>query len=224
MLITACHSNSNRTSATTTDSVKKTDSVNIKAPATDSGKLVWHLDSLSKIKFPYELEANGRTGPNIDLSEFKNSKSFFCIRYKPIPTLVGGGTIDMDVENGISEYYDATFDLVDTPSYRSEWALIARTPKFVVIRLYGDEKLVTLNYQFKVIDAITAAARQGNNHWTSERTATINQDLTIVLHHQYSVQTDAQYHMETSDEGDQYWYIDVNGYFRKQHTKRHKRI
>jgi hypothetical protein len=40
-------------------------------PVTDSAKLMKHLDSLPKIKFPYKSEFYNRSFSKIDLSDFK---------------------------------------------------------------------------------------------------------------------------------------------------------
>lgn len=173
---------------------------------TDSSRLRLHLDSLPKIKFPYESSGNNAQS-SIDLSEFKN-KQLFNVPYKRMPRAVGGGFVDEN-EN------DTTFNLVDT-NYKAQWNLVAKTPKFVVVKVCDNpSKMVTLTYNLKMIDAITFATSQGNNHWTAQRFSTINQDLNIVLYHQYRVQVDDKdnFHYQTEHEK---WFIDKKGYFKKR--------
>lgn len=173
---------------------------------TDSSRLRLHLDSLPKIKFPYESSGNNAQF-NIDLSEFKN-KQLFNVPYKRIPRQVGGGFVDDDED-------DTTFNLVDT-NYKAQWNLVAKTPKFVVVNVYDNpSKMVTLTYDLKIIDAITFSAWQGNNHWTAQRFSTINQDLNIVLYHQYRVQVDEKDNFQYETEHEK-WFIDKKGYFKKR--------
>jgi len=145
---------------------------------TDSVLLLTHLDSLPKINFPFLSEFYNRSFPTvIDLSTFKNRK-FFNLPFTRLPRSTETGSIDQE-EN------DTTFNLTDN-NYKAKWNLIAKTPKFIVIEVYtGCAFLVTLTYDFKLIDAIRTgyADPAGNVHWHADRHSIINKDLTIILQH-----------------------------------------
>lgn len=211
--ITACTQSGNKNTRVKKDSLSTNKPLpKAVAPVTDSAKLMHHLDSLPPVKFPFLSEWYNRTFPVINLSEFK-SKKLFNVKLKLIPTQAGGGAIDYNET-------DTTFNLTDS-SYKAQWNLIAKTPRFMVVEVYGDGvQLVTLTYQLKVIDAINSAAAQGNNHWNANRQSVIRKNLTIVLQHEYSVQIDDENHFDTETEDELYWFIDKNGYFREKVKKR----
>jgi hypothetical protein len=211
--ITACKQPGSKNARVKKDSLSTNrPSFKAVAPVTDSAKLMRHLDSLPPVKFPFLSEWYNRTFPVINLSEFK-SKKLFNVKLKLIPTEAGGGAIDFNEA-------DTTFNLTDS-NYKAQWNLIAKTPRFMVVEVYGDGvQLVTLTYQLKVIDAINSAAAQGNNHWNANRQSVISKNLTIVLQHEYSVQVDDENHFETETEDKLYWFIDKNGYFREKGKKR----
>ena len=177
----------------------------------DSIALLKHLDSIPKINFPYNsTTSNGFT--TINLSEFKNKK-LFDIPYKRIPTIIGGGGINMDET-------DSTFNLTDK-NFIAEWNLIKKTQKFLVIEVkFNYVKLVTMDYNLNVIDAIESGASDpsSNVHFSAERVSIINNDLTIDLVHTYSVQTDEKYNYNTETQ-EENWFIDKNGFFRKSKQK-----
>ncbi len=193
--------------------IKKDSVVKKVYPQTDSGQLMLHLDSLPKEVFPYECSGQYSELPAVNLSAFKNKK-LFHIPFKLIPTELGGGSID--------EYQDSTFNLVDSVTYKARWNLIATTPKYVVIddRDYGI--LATLSYNFEVIDAIHTSAGAGNKSWQIGRTTTIKKNLTMVLHHSWSVQTDAEGHFDYEN-AEEHWFIDRQGNILKQALRRHTR-
>jgi hypothetical protein len=207
-IITACrHSEKNSGTRTV-----KNDSANVKAPVplTDSIKLLRHLDSLPKIKFPFKSEAYNVHFDSMNLSEFKNKK-LFKIPVKLIPTVIGSGGID---DHGA----DSTFNLVEK-NYKGAWDLIEKKPTFIVVEInsiyFQGVKLVTLTYDLHVIDAINIAAADPLGHypWFADRHAIINKDLTILLQHEYIMnETDNDAETETSEEK---WYIDETGHFRK---------
>lgn len=180
---------------------------------TNSAKLIKHLDSLPKIKFPYESEWYNRSFPTIDISDFKNKK-LFKIRYKLIETQIGGGLLDDD-------RIDSTFNLADTISYKAGWNLIEKTPQFVVIEVNDGVKLVTLTYNLKVIDAINSAVADpsGNSHFNANRHSTIYKNLKIVLHHEYSVQVDERGNFEKEEDSEK-WFIDKMGHFQKNKNQK----
>ena len=171
-------------------------------PTTDSGRLILHLDSLPKIKFPFKSEWYNRTFPTVCISEFKNKK-LFNLPLKLIPTQIG---LDDDEA-------DSTFNLVDT-TYRGKWNLIIKKPNFIVLEV--ENHLVTMAYDLKVIDAINSAGAQGNNHWNVERFSTIYKNLKIVIHNEYIVQVDEAGNFETQAKWNEKWFIDKNGHFKKK--------
>ncbi|SDE33939.1 hypothetical protein SAMN05216464_105274 [Mucilaginibacter pineti] len=211
--ITACTQPDNKNAGVKKDSLGANKPLpKAPAPVTDSAKLMHHLDSLPPVKFPYLSEWYNRTFPVIDLSEFK-VKKLFDVKLKLIPTQAGGGAIDYNEA-------DTTFNLTDS-NYKAQWNLIAKTPRFMVVEVYGDGvQLVTLTYKLKVIDAINSAAAQGNNHWNANRQSVISKNLTIVLQHEYSVQVDDENHFDTETEEEQHWFINKNGYFREKINRR----
>ncbi|MES2277553.1 MAG: hypothetical protein V4592_16130 [Bacteroidota bacterium] len=191
-------------------------------PLTDSGQLMRHLDSLPKPSFPYQSEGgSNQPSVTISLAAFKNKK-LFNISLKLIPTELGAGFLDhfedRKDDGTLPDSIVVTFNLADTVTYRTEGVLVATTSKFVVI----DGILVTLSYNVGVIDAIHTQTGAGNNHWQIFRTATIYKDLTMVLHHSWSVETERRGHFEYENE-DEHWYIDENGHIRKQHVRHLKK-
>lgn len=222
----------------TSKTIKK-DSINIKAykplnikkdpiakkiyPLTDSGQLMLHLDSLLKAEFPYESEGGSPSGSaTIDLSALKN-KNLFNIPLKLIPRQIGAGSLDhggdLDDAGILTDSIRETFNLMDTITYKTTGILVAATPKFVVIDLEGI--LVTLSYHAHVIDAIHSSTSEGNNHWHVERNTTIKKDLTMILHHWFSVQTDEAGHYDYENEYEN-WFIDDGGHIKKQKSRRTK--
>lgn len=183
----------------------KNDSVTkkISVPLTDSSKLMAHLDSLPKIRFPYgEGGQDQKNSPVLNLSEFKDKK-LFNIPLTRILTKVGGGILDDD-------RVDSTFNLTDQ-SFKANWELIARTPKFFVIEIDGIV-LATLTYNLKVIDAIKTETHDpaNNNHFNADRYSTIDKDLTIVLHHKWYM---AGEEGDESEKEDEDWFINKDGRF-----------
>lgn len=206
-IITACKQPSSKT----VKNVTKKDSTKVLATLagqslTDSGKLLLHIDSLPKIKFPFESNWGDSGYPTIDLSIFK-SKKLFNLPIKLIPTQAGGGLLD-------DELVDSTFDLTDA-SYRAHWYLIAKTPKFIVIEVENGV-LATITYNLKLIEAIHSAIAdpRSNSHFNAERHSTINKDLTILFHHDYGVEDDKG-HYDTSTEAD-LWFINKTGHFKEK--------
>jgi len=204
--------------------IKKDRIVRKEYPLTDSGQLMRHLDSLPKSSFPYQSEG-GISEPSvtINLSAFKNKK-LFNIPLKLIPVQLGAGFLDsaeyMNDNGTLPDSITARFNLADTITYKMEGVLVAATPKFVVVDLDGI--LVTLSYQVEVIDAINAQTGEGNNHWQIRRTTTINKDLTVILHHSWSGETERRGHFEYENE-DENWFIDDNGHIRRQYLTHKKR-
>ena len=177
----------------------KKDRVTVEAPIpiTDSIKLLKHIDSLPKIKFPFKSEAYNRRFDSVNLSEFKNKK-LLKIRVRLIPTGIGGGGID---DHGV----DSTFNLVEK-NYKGAWNLIEKRPKFIAVEIesayFSGVKLVTLSYHLDVIDAIDVAIADPSSHypWFADRHAIINKDLTILLQHEYVMnETDSDAEKETSE-------------------------
>ena len=177
-------------------------------PLTDSVRLLKHLDSLPPIKFPFGSEAYNRNFNSINLSEFKGKK-LFKLKFTRIPTTIGSGGLDDD-------RIDSTFNLTDI-QYKAQWNLIKKTPKFVVVEVNSEgAMLVTLNYHLEVIDAIiTGIADPGGHYpWFASRHSVINNNLTILLQHEYTMnETEDSVDKEKSEEK---WFIDKTGHFRKK--------
>ncbi len=210
LLLISCN---HKSSQTNIQIIKKDTDVNIAVkllPTTDSGKLMLHLDSLPKIKFPFKSEAYNREFDSIDLSEFKNKK-LFNLSFTRIPTTIGGGGLD-------DERVDSTFNLVEK-NYKGAWNLIVKKPKFIVVEIqsiyFNGVKLVTLTYNLEVIDAINIAIADPSGHypWFADRHSIINQNLTLILQHEYIMnETENSAETETSHEK---WFIDKTGHFKK---------
>jgi hypothetical protein len=183
-------------------------STNVKTQSTDSVLLLKHLDSLSKINFPFKSEFNNREFLTvIDLHEFKNKK-LFNLPFKRIEREAGGGLIDYNTK-------DSTFNLTDN-NFKAQWNLISKNPKFLVLEVYADFAFfVTITYDLKVIDAIRSGYVSGNAHWLAERHSIINKDLTIKLQHYYEVQTDEKYNYD-SGTTEEKWFIDNKGFFKQK--------
>ncbi len=177
---------------------------------TDSILLLWHLDSLPKITFPFLSEFYNRNFSTvIDLHAFKD-KRLFNLPFKRIEREAGGGSIDYEPE-------DSTFNLTDN-DFQAQWNLIAKTPKFIVLEVYtGYAFFVTITYNLRVIDAIRSgyADPAGNVHWHADRHSIINKDLTILLQHYYEVQVDEKYNYD-SETTEEKWLIDSNGHFKQK--------
>ena len=209
-----------------TVTIKKSDVPKKAYPLTDSGQLMLHLDSLPKLVLPYNT-ANEQffKEDNVSLFVFK-SKKLINLPIQLIPTEIGGDGVDhwddRDADGKLPDSIKETFNLVDTTNYKITAKLAAITPKFIVLVLRG--VLVTLNYKLNVIDAINTSSGNGNSNWQTGRETTINKNLTLKLHHFYSVRTDEAGHYDYENEY-AYWFIDTGGHIKKQperHLKKHK--
>jgi hypothetical protein len=174
----------------------------------DSFILLKHLDSLPKINFPFTSKFNNRKSSKIiDFHEFK-CKKLFKLPFKLIEREIGGGLIDFNKD-------DSTFSLVSN-TYKAQWNLISKTPKFLILEVYSEYVfLVTMTYDLKVIDAIRSGYVQGNSHWYADRHAVIYKDLTIKLKHYYETQDDDVKNQE-SYETEEMWFIDRYGNFKQK--------
>ena len=200
--------NSVVTSHIAVKNVVKPDKLNIQL--TDSAKLLKHLDSLPKATFPRSVSDWNRGTPNINLTEF-NTKTLFKLSYKRIPRVIGGAEID-------DEKIGSNFNLCDT-NYRSNWLLVAKTPKFFVVEMNDNYLLlVTIDYNLNIIEAIHIAAADpsSNNHFHGELTSTIYKNLKIVLHYAYSQQGGEENNYRTENEinEDDIWRINESGHFK----------
>jgi hypothetical protein len=168
----------------------------------DSLRVLKYLDSL-QVATDFENLSTEDFIP-IDVSEFK-SNTLRNIPFQLIPTELEGGTVDL-----AETKTDSLFDLVD-PHNLANWVLFAKKPKFFVV-LTDEGFLATLNYKFEKIDAIRYyyISPGSNNHWSFARHGTIDKQLSIVLHHEYSVQVDEEGNMETSTL-DKHYYINAEG-------------
>jgi hypothetical protein len=231
LMITSCKqrvANTGKKDSTVVKTVviKKNTVVKKSYPLTDSGQLMLHLDSLPQVVLPHNT-ANDEwfSRPGVSLSSFKNKK-LFNIPIQLIPTLIGGGFVDhgedLDENGKLPDSIKESFNLVDSNTHNIKAKVLAVKAKFIVLDVEGI--LITLNYKIEVIDAIHTDGVQGNNHWQTGRDVTINKNLTLKIHHYYSVQTDEEGHRDYQNEYET-WFIDADGHIKKKpekHSKKHK--
>ena len=203
-LLVSCTNTSKSVSTSVSNKTLTINHAQLRHLLTDSAKLIKHLDSLPTPKFPFKAINPSSWGAKIDLSGFKNRRLFnnaLKLRYRTI----GGSIID-------GEDRPKTFDLTDS-TFKADWLLIAKQPKYFVI--ITDGRLVTLTYNLVLIDAmnIVAGDPAGNSHFSGELNTTIYSNLKLKLRYEYGVQTDEERHYAYQIEDD-LWFVNQRGQFK----------
>ncbi len=101
-------------------------------------------------------------------------------------------------------------------NFTAKWNLIKKLSNYFVVEILDEHVyLVTISYKLNLIDAIRSGSTDGNVHWHVRRHSVINQDLTILLQHEFEVQIDDKYNFEKTS-SEEIWYIDEKGYFKRK--------